>query len=117
MHGYITTTNSYCASLPPSMVSVTTGEDENPGASRQGSQSFRVFPNPTTGEFTVEALGDAGNMISQISIYNLSGAKMFTVDLKGERSHRCSLLDVPTGIYFIHVTTGEKTGVSKLIKL
>ena len=117
MHGYITTTNSYCASLPPSMVSVTTGEDENPGASRQGSQSFRVFPNPTTGEFTVEALGDAGNMISQISIYNLSGAKMFTVDLKGERSHRCSLLDVPTGIYFIHVTTGENTGVSKLIKL
>jgi hypothetical protein len=42
---------------------------------------------------------------------------VFTIDLKGERNHHCSLSGLPTGIYFIHVTSGKETGVSKLIKL
>lgn len=117
MHGYITLTNSYCASLPPSMVSILTGEEENQQPAVGSQQSFRVYPNPTTGEFTVEATGHSSNLISQITVFNLSGSKVFTIDLKGERNHRCSLSGLPTGIYFIHVTTGNETGVSKLIKL
>jgi hypothetical protein len=117
MHGYITLTNSYCASLPPSMVSILTGEEENQQPVVGSQQSFRVYPNPTTGEFTVEATGQSSNLISQITIFNLSGSKVFTIDLKGERNHRCSLSGLPTGIYFIHVTTGNETGVSKLVKL
>jgi hypothetical protein len=119
MHGYITTTNAYCATLPPAMVSVQiTGTGENTESAAGSLQSgFRVYPNPTTGDFTVEALGEADNKINQIAVFNMSGSKVFGLDLDGERSHKCSASGLPTGVYFIHVTTGKNTGVSKLIKL
>jgi hypothetical protein len=61
MHGYITTTGSYCGSLPPAMVAavvtgVTGPEEVQPLAVPQDGRFF-IYPNPTTGRFTLVRKG------------------------------------------------------------
>lgn len=74
---------------------------------------FAVYPNPTTGSFSID-LG-ANNDSGQIKITDINGRLVNT--LAFNNSSKLNLnLEEPAGIYFLTITSLDKTAVIKLVK-
>lgn len=72
-----------------------------------------IFPNPTTGKFSI----NSNEIIASIEIYNILGEKVGNWQLPiGKKETTIDLTDKTSGIYFIHIKSGEKSFYSKLIK-
>ena len=81
-----------------------------------GSTYFKVYPNPTTGNFTLELHGDFISSITNVEIFGMRGEKTFTASLSGVQTREFSLSDKPAGIYFIRVISGKNAATAKIIK-
>jgi hypothetical protein len=115
LHGYITTTNSYCGSAIPSMVTVIAGEQEMLPESENGSNRFVLFPNPTTGPFTLlnRSGSDPGRV--DVEMFDLRGERKMLTSYNGGRSHDFELRDLPPGLYLLKVVSGGRVESFKLI--
>jgi hypothetical protein len=121
MHGYITLTNEYCASLLPNPVvsnPVMTGEKKSsvPEMAVKGQQVV-AYPNPARGTFTLELRGSSESVMTNVEIYSLNGLRVMTQPLAGELKHVFSVEGLNPGVYFIHVTTTSGPETVKLVKL
>ena len=116
MHGYITTSNQFCGGQTPAMVTVVTGTEPAPVETAL-SPSLKVYPNPTTGEFTVEFTGDGQPADARIEIYNSGGSRVYGETRHGEGKYTVSVTSLPAGLYFLRVAAGKDTGMVKLVKL
>jgi hypothetical protein len=114
MHGYITSSSEYCGTQKTPMVAVVTGEQE-PVIPVTGA-SFKVYPNPTTGSFTLEFADKSTVGRIDIAIYSMHGEKLLNQEMTGERSLLFSLSGRPPGVYIIHVLTGNTAETVKVIK-
>jgi hypothetical protein len=115
MHGYITTTNSYCGSLPPSMVATVTGvnaESADPGNS---PPRFTLFPNPTNGEFTLWLHGTLTGEVFQSKIYSIRGEQVSVKRLASQKTYDYDLSGLPVEIYFLHITAGDLVQTIKIV--
>ena len=113
MHGYITTTNSYCPVLPLAMVSAVTGEMEQPVADK--SIGFSIFPNPANGKFTLLQKGEQVDGIVKVEILGMCGERLRSETLISERTHEFSVRDLPVGLYLVKVVKDDYVEVFKLI--
>jgi len=109
MWGHIAPNGPWC--LPPSIVTVPTGIEE---VSKQSF--FKVYPNPTTGSFTLELSEVSETSVVKVEIYGMRGEKILNDQFSGEKKHEFSLESKPTGIYFIRVFYGDNLGSQKIIK-
>ena len=116
---YITTDNIFCngdegsgAQNPQLEKSLTRDNDPSVGTLKQ----LKVYPNPTTENFILELTGETPADKITVDVYGIWGEKVLTTTLNGERKHEFSLSDKPSGVYFIHVVTGDKTETLKIIK-
>jgi hypothetical protein len=100
LHGYIAPGGPYC--LPQPLPSVLQGTVEGVIS---GLQTFRVYPNPTSGTFTLEMTGDTGSKRTTVEIYTMKGEKIFSAVLTEERKHEFSLSGQPVGLYLIRVNS------------
>ena len=112
MHGYITNTNAYCGSLPPAMVALNT---ETGISANEQEPVFSIWPNPTTGTFTLAQRDDAEAGIVYVDIYGMRGEKLLSDRMFNEKQHIFTISDVPQGIYFVRVVKGTRTEIFKLI--
>lgn len=112
LHGYITLTSQYCGSLPPAMVAVGTGEP----LTGMETTLFRIYPNPTTGRFTLEQVGDQVYENMRVEVYDMIGSRILTETLIGEKRHEFVISDVPIGIYMVRIFAGDRIETFKLIK-
>jgi hypothetical protein len=115
MHGYITTNNQYCGGMAPSMVTVVAGAETVPVV--PASPFLKVYPNPTTGVFTIELEVDKGFRAARVELFNMSGARVITEDMSGDRQYTLSIETMPAGIYFLYVVAGNVAKTVKLVKL
>lgn len=114
MRGYIAPGGPFCVSNIPS-VPVIAGEEESyPGSSKQ--TSFMIYPNPTTGKFSLELTGTDFSEKVRVEIYGMKGEKVLVKELAGRNTHDFSLEEVPAGLYFVRVFAGEKAETMKLVK-
>jgi hypothetical protein len=115
MHGYISSTfcTPYNHNSPVQMAN-DTGDQPEPALTDKCF--FRIFPNPTPGKFTLELKRDAASKQGHVDIFGLLGEKILSKDMILERTQEFSLADRPTGMYIIHVTTGENSRTEKIIK-
>ncbi len=114
MHGYITTTNTYCGAKSASIVAVQPKEEVKPFISSQSA--FKLYPNPTSGEFTLEIAGGTGKDKVDVEIYGLRGDKVLTTSLEGQSKYKLSLAGKPVGVYFMRVISGGITETLKIVK-
>jgi len=70
-----------------------------------------VYPNPTSGQVTVEAQED----IQMIEIMNISGQIIRSVPDINTAKTSIDIADQPAGIYFIRVKTGDQLTVKKIV--
>jgi hypothetical protein len=120
LHGYLTT--SVCCgvgALAPSMIINPTKTDsiEILAESVSGLTFFKVFPNPTTGNFILELSGNFAFTFVQVEVFGIRGEKVLTSVFTTEQKHEFSLSGSPSGIYFIRVLSGNQAGSAKIIKL
>jgi hypothetical protein len=115
MHGYITTTNAYCGSLPPAMVSVIAGEEGIIPQQPASSHAFAIYPNPTSGVFTLQHNGDDLSGKVNVELYDMRGNSLLSASYTDERNHVFTLEDLPTGLYFLKVIAGAQVESFKLI--
>jgi hypothetical protein len=114
MHGYITTDNLYCGQKSPSLPKVVDGEDEPVLISQ--TPSFRIYPNPTSGNFTVEQKSAKTFDHVMIEVYGMRGEKIMSDQMAGMKIREFSISGISSGVYFVKVVTGEYVETIKLIK-
>ncbi|MCX6267498.1 MAG: T9SS type A sorting domain-containing protein [Bacteroidetes bacterium] len=114
MHGYITTNSQYCGIQPVPLVAVVAGEEESIPAA--AGAWFKVYPNPTTGSFTLDFSDKHPSGRTDVVIYNMRGERLATYELNGERSHVFSLTGRSAGLYLINVAAGTRSETVRILK-
>ena len=113
LHAYITTNGQYCIS--PSGPSQTQAEGVN--APGQTGNFYRIYPNPTTGNFSLELTGADISLTGRVEIYSMAGERLLSSDLSGPGTFPFSLSGQPAGVYLLHIISGTKSGTTRIIKL
>ena len=78
---------------------------------------FSIYPNPTTGSFTLVQKGDKlyGNVT--VEVFSMRGEKVMTETIIGEQMHDFRFSDMATGLYFVKVVADGYVETMKLVKL
>jgi hypothetical protein len=113
--GYIAPNGPWCPARPVSMVDVPP-QPEIQNSPVAEKSFFTVYPNPTTGGFSLELKGIDEASELQVEIYGMQGDQVFSTEVRGKRKYDFSLAGKPAGVYFIRVVTGKFAGTSKIIK-
>ena len=85
-------------------------------ANQREPSSISIYPNPTSGSFTLEVAGMEGSGKVHMEIYSSRGECLKSEELTGELRHVYSLSGRLAGVYFIRVTAGAKVETFKLIR-
>ncbi|MCX6245517.1 MAG: T9SS type A sorting domain-containing protein [Bacteroidetes bacterium] len=92
----------------------------NPGipfgiVNRDQPESFRVYPNPATDKVILDLPASADLNQTETDIYNAQGKMLLQKPLLKKRTE-LDLGDLPDGIYFVKVRSGESNMTAKFIK-
>lgn len=112
LRGYIAPDGPWCNT--PALPGAATAQEETPGRSEKSS--FKIYPNPTTGNFILELTGEKPASNVTMDIYGMRGDKILSALLTGQHRHEFSLSGRPAGVYFIRVVSGDKSETVKVIK-
>ncbi|MEI7981890.1 MAG: T9SS type A sorting domain-containing protein, partial [Bacteroidota bacterium] len=111
---YITTTENFCG---PQAKTIFTADETEKTLQPAGDQSFfTIYPNPTTGKFTLEMKTDDGSRNTTVQIYSTLGEMILRTTLTGNLKEVISLENYRPGIYFIKVVSGDKSATQKIIR-
>ncbi|MFZ4520576.1 MAG: T9SS type A sorting domain-containing protein [Bacteroidales bacterium] len=112
MHGYISDT--YCLNPSSPITASATGQEEP--ISTLSNAWFNLYPNPTSGNFTLMQKGDRTFGTVKVEVYSMKGEKVMTEQMVGEKSHEFSFTSIPAGLYFVKVVADDYVETIKLIK-
>ena len=116
LSAFITTTNGFCSASTASMVKEL-GKNEISLPGSEGSTFFQIFPNPTSGKFTIELTANGSDSNALIRIHNMLGEEIIKGEISGTLKKELSLENKPGGIYIVTVMQDGKMGAVKIIKL
>ncbi len=112
MLGYIAPQGPWCTT--PAMPALVAGTK---GASQLVDQtSYRIFPNPTAGNFMLEWDTKGTPQKYLVEIYDMKGTKLLSRELSGEQKREFSLSGKPAGIYLIRIIGSLTSGTTRIIK-
>jgi subtilisin-like proprotein convertase family protein len=108
--------DEYCT-LPASLLALEAEVENNPALdfNENLSDDLRIFPNPTTGGFTIEMGETFGSNKTSVSIYNLVGELILTNENVLNQAE-FNISEYPNGIYVVLIRNNENTEIRKLIK-
>jgi hypothetical protein len=112
LHGYIS--DDFCTAPPLPGASVIAGNDEQPPIVEKAT--FRVYPNPTKGSFTLEIKGTVLSDESRVEIFNMRAESVVNTTLPAGTKHLFNLSDFPAGLYFVKIINGHSVETIKLAK-
>lgn len=75
-----------------------------------------VYPNPAHNQ-PIVTIADIAFTPTQLIIYDRSGRKMEVQDITGQQQPTARISHIPAGLYFIWLTDGQQTAVTRLLKL
>ena len=114
LHGYIAPNGPWCGTqAPPIPNNTVAGIGDVQTVSVENW--FKVFPNPTTGKFTLELAGESGEQPVTCRIYNLLGEIISETSFSESNKHTLDIEGRQPGIYLIKVTSGDRIGSYKVI--
>jgi hypothetical protein len=83
---------------------------------RTENESLLVYPNPTTGELTVEIAGQARNDVWSTEVFDIYGRKCHVSHVT-RHENSIDISHLQAGIYFVKITTNVGVQTQKIIKL
>jgi C1A family cysteine protease len=118
LHGYIATNGQYCGSLKNGLVA--NPEETYPDTPQEpvgaDTQFFRIFPNPTTGSFTLALNRQADGKPIFVEVYSIMGEKILTTTLLETSRHVFNLSGKPSGIYLVKIVSDGISEIQKVVK-
>ena len=115
LHGYIS--SSFCTPyIHPGATAPFTAGIENQETGKPNNSFFRIYPNPTPGKFTMELNGDVTISQVHVEIFGILGDRILSKEMQIDRKQEFSLVEKPTGVYVVHVTSGVNSETEKIIK-
>jgi hypothetical protein len=75
-------------------------------------KSIKIYPNPTTGRFTVELINF--DNVAKVCLYNSTGAKVFQSE-SNSSSQEIDVHGLRKGIYFVRISNGKEQFTKKLV--
>ncbi|MFZ4523226.1 MAG: T9SS type A sorting domain-containing protein [Bacteroidales bacterium] len=101
---------------PAAPVTIVSGTGQNDLQMSLSHAYFTLYPNPTNGNFTLVQKGEPAYSKVRIDVYSMSGEKVMTERMIGEKSHEFRFSEVPAGLYFVKVVADEYVETIKLVK-
>ena len=77
---------------------------------------FSVYPNPTTGKFTLEINHNQDSSSGVAIIYSILGKLIQKCDVEGMTKNEISLDNCPPGIYIVNLIFSNRIRTIKIIK-
>jgi hypothetical protein len=77
---------------------------------------FKIYPNPTTGDFTLELLEFEEYSNIQVEIYSAQGHLVLGKEFPARKLYCLTLTESQPGIYLVSVLKDKDIGVKKIIK-
>lgn len=87
--------------------------DETVGLPNTENLSFSLSPNPASEEFTLSFVAD--NQSGDICVINAMGQKVVNRSFENRSNLTINTSSLPSGVYFVQVSTGKGLEVSKLV--
>ena len=109
---HISTT--FCTQPTAPMMATGTGNDA-PKSSLSNSW-FSIYPNPTSGNFTIVQKGNSTYSNVQVEVYSMNGSRVMSDQIIGSKSHELEASSLPTGIYFVRIIADNYSETLKLVK-
>ena len=116
LHGYITTNNIFCSAGANPLVAKAETDATTGVGTIVKNQFIKVYPNPTTDMFIVELTGTDPSVMANVTVYTLQGKQILEKTINGETKIQFSLSGKPAGMYLVHVQSGEKSELAKVVK-
>ncbi len=113
VHAYIDMTGQYCTA--PFTKSTTETITDQFIPSKEGF--FRIYPNPTPGQFILELTETGTEENIRVEIFSLMGERVLQTELPWMKQHKLDLSGRQPGLYLIKVMKGIDVGYFKLIRL
>ncbi len=110
LHGYIAPSGPFCGAAKLTEV---TAKTEAPVATER--TWFTLFPNPTSGNFTLVMKGEQAYNEVRIEVYGMNGERVLTENMIGAK-HEFRFSGIPVGLYFVKVVADEYVETIKLVK-
>jgi hypothetical protein len=104
-NGTWTSTNDITGSL---MIRPIFGKGENVTAAEESTE-VGVYPNPSTGTFTI------ADPFETLNIYNVMGQPVSFDLYRDDNEQRITLRQPASGLYILHMTSGNKNRTAKVI--
>ncbi len=107
----ITQTGAFCCSNPQPgqpFKELSTPEKE--------AETFRIFPNPTSGNFTIQLKGWDEVAPVTVHIYDRIGGIIMTEKFAADALLNLNLGNHAPGMYLVRVTNGINTGIGKVVR-
>ncbi len=114
LHAYIAPSGPWCQTS--SMPTVLKAYENEISPVISNSSFFRVYPNPTSGNFVLEFFEDNQDNTIIVDIFDFLGEPVLKGVLITDRKHEFSLSERPTGVYLIRALSGKKCVTAKVIK-
>ena len=92
----------------------TSGFDQNKEAIEGAVSSFKIYPNPNNGMFSMES--DAYSPNTPVEITDMMGRVVWSQSFTDLAHRQVDLSNVESGVYFIKVRTGNTFSEQKIIK-
>jgi hypothetical protein len=116
LYAHITTSGTYCGSTKNPLVANMENEDALGFETAVKNQFIKVYPNPTADIVIVELLESDAALSANITVYNLQGSKLLQQTMPGDSRFQFSLAGKPVGVYLVHVQSGDRSEIVKVIK-
>jgi hypothetical protein len=114
---YITTSGSYCTGVSaPARNAGNINNEETPTVQSQAGL-FKVYPNPTTGRFTLELNPGVDPAAITVFINGIRGETVMKQEVEVTRKMDFSIEEKQPGIYIIRLMMGDRVETAKIIRL
>jgi len=116
LHGFITASGAYCgATFNPLVANLR--NDQSLGIETMVKNQFiKVYPNPTTDIVIVELMEPDALTTAKVTVHSMQGETLMQKDIHGGSRFQFSLSGKPVGIYLVHVQSGDRSEIAKVIK-
>jgi hypothetical protein len=121
---YATSASGSSSPVHPELADLTITEDSGcvvttgiPGHDKSNRNEFTIFPNPTSGTFTLNLVGNAAKTFEYVEIYSMSGKRIYRSSDPATLHVPIDLNPLPGGIYFIRAVLKERILSQKLLIL
>ncbi len=117
-NAYITLTGDYCSQQPMMASSPNTLELEKNTVAvpeiTDDDAEIKIYPNPTTGHFTIDFMGKA--VSAEIQVLNLQGRQVFQTEFDNQIKANIDISHLPGGMYIIVIKSQMSVVTERVIK-